>query len=233
MTDLQALNAAVAGLMASAGFPGPFILRRNAADAAYESYVFMLVLRAISQANGQVTLRSIVNPGGAPATFVFRGSPGYIFSDEFDYGYAACTLGGRPFEVHIDVRHFGSSRVLHEIDVSFIDGPEAVRCRARSEHPSSRRTHAAFECKFYGDTLGIALIRTYVGLTVDIGGLAISRFVSNASSQTIARYCTSPNVRARPRFTPNLFPGPVIGQLTQSEQQFVDSVEDDLRSWRV
>jgi hypothetical protein len=230
VTDLSALNTAITNLMNAASLPGPFILRRNAADAAYESYIFMFVLKAISQAGGQVSLRSLNNPNALPANFIFRGSPGFIYSRGFDYGYAECAFGGQALEVHVDVRHFGLSRVLHEIDVSILDAAEAARCRAQAEHPVARKTYGALECKFYGDTPGAVLIRTFVGLTVDMGSLPICRFVSNASSQAIARYCT--NTSVRPRFTARLFPGAVVGAQTEAERQFVYSVMDDLRKWR-
>lgn len=230
MTNLPELQSAITNLTNNLSLPGPFMLRRNAADAAYEAYVFMLVLRAIVQAGGQASLRSINSTTAAPATFVFRGSPGAIYSQAYDYGYAACTFNGQEFEVHVDVLFFGNSRVLHEIDVSILDSAEAVRCRDRGQHPTAGKTYAAFECKFYSGTPGTFLIRTFEGLAVDMGRLAICRFVSNAISQMIARYCTNPIIR--PRFTANLVPEPALLPLSEAERQFVDSVVDDLRNWR-
>lgn len=169
-------------------------------------------------------MRSISYANRPPRIFIFRGSPGRIYSAINDYGYALCSHNGHSFEVHVDVQHYGSSKVLHEIDVSIIEHDEGDRCRQNRTNPSAGKTKGAVECKFYGSNLGTTLIRTFVGLTDDLGALKISRFVTNHTSRTISKYCTGK--ASRPRF---------IEQLTplnhNAENQFIYSVVDDLKKW--
>lgn len=222
------LEDAIRGLFAGGPvLPAAFQLRRNLADAAYEAYIFSLVLRAVEQLGGQIRLRSITSPSAAPTTFVFRGAPGAISSRRSDYGYAVCSYGGQTFEVHVDVEHEGSSGVPHEIDVSLVDATEADRCRLARRSPKAEKTRGMIECKFYSRRLDVALIRMLVGLKDDMGVTKIARLVTNVGrdrSRAVSRYCAGK--RARPRATGDVTPLNPI-----SEQQFIDSLVDDLRAW--
>lgn len=222
------LESAIRGLFAGGPLlPAAFRLRRNLADAAYEAYIFTLVLRAVEQLGGRVQLRSITSPTTVPPTFVFRGAPGAISSRRYDYGYAACTYRGKAFEIHVDVEHRGNSGVPHEIDVSIIDAGEAARCRATGRNPKAGKTRGMIECKFRDGRLGVELIRTLVGLKDDMGMMKIARLATNVArerSRAVSQYCAGKD--ARPRTTSELTPlDPTV------EQQFVDSLVDDLRAW--
>ncbi len=224
MTTINDLRTSINNLLATGSLPSTFVLRRNAIDAAYEAYIFTLILHAVRQIGGSVELRSINNPNRPPRTFIFRGSPGRIYSSLDDYGYALCSYNGHTFEVHVDVQYYGTSKVLHEIDISIVEHDEADRCRQNGTNPLAGKTKGALECKFYGNNLGTTLIRTFVGLTDDLGTLKISRFVTNHTSRTISKYCTGKT--SRPRFMERLTP-----LNPDAENQFIYSVVDDLRKW--
>jgi hypothetical protein len=218
------LTTAIGDLFSSGVFPSPFELRRNADHAAYEAYVFTLVLRAVEQAGGTVEIRSILSPATLPGTFIFRGGPGDIYSTRYDYGYALCSYGDQEFEIHLDVEYRGNSRVSHEIDVSIVDRQEAERCRRTGSQrkPTARKTRGAIECKFY-ERLDTALIRAFVGLMDDMGDLKVSLFASNTTSATLDLYCRRKS--KRPTFVGNLVPNSV------AEQEFIDAIADGLRNW--
>jgi len=226
MTTLQDLRSAVTRLLTICGYPGTFILQKNADDAAFEVYVFTLVLRAFRQAGGAIQIRSIEFPNSTPPIFYFRGSPGYIYSRRVDYGYAEIEYNGVSLEVHIDVEHRGSSGVQHEFDVSIISSKEGRKSRRSNlpSHPSHSETSAALECKFYSTNLQKSLIRELVGAGIDMGQLRIYRFVSNRGSPTIKQYCTGPN--RRPVYTENLSPLNPRG-----EQALIDNLVEDIGMW--
>ena len=224
MSDLR---NAIRNLLTNGGLPSNFLLLRNRADAAYEAYIFSLVLRAVDEAKGDVQLRSIGSPNQPPLIFIFRGSPGYINSSLSDYGYALCTLGGKkPFEVHLDVMYSGTSSVLHEVDVSLLLADEARRCRnGATIAPAAGKAFGIIECKFYSRNLGTALIRTFVGLKAEFSSskLVFARFVTNNSSLAIERYCAK---NTRPYYDPEVTP------LNPDEESgFVENLKQDWRSW--
>ncbi len=72
--------------------------------------------------------------------------------------------------------------MLHELDVCIIDKDEAVRCRAVEVDPSQSKTHALFECKFYGDKLTLSLGREFIGLHSEFS-TAVKAIVSNTSHE--------------------------------------------------
>jgi len=198
---------------------------RRTADAAYASYVFGLIIRAASliAEPGSVGLRSIrgIGGNGAPYPFIVRGAPGYISSVAHDYGYAVFQCNSREYEVHLGVQYFGSSRVLHEFDISIIDSVDAGLARTNNRSPSSGKAKIVFECKFYGGNLGLDLGREFVGLIADFSSAKSARLVTNSGSGSVRNYLTE---RVKLKVNDHLSPG------SPEETLFINAVADDMRN---
>lgn len=183
-------------------------LKRQKVDAAYEAYIFSLILRAIDtfadRSNGQPAIRIKNINGNSNNIFTVRGGPGEIYGNSSNYSYAEFTYKDVEYEVHIDVQFAGTSTVKHEVDVSIIDKCKAENYRNEGQTAKSVSLRSAFECKFYSSSLEKHLIRAFVGLLDDMGKLELSAFTSNLFSQDIDTYCTS---KKRPYFMGRLIPG--------------------------
>lgn len=156
---------------------------------------------------------------------MFRGGPGHLGSRAQDFCYASCTLGGKQFEVHVDVVYLGTSGAPHEIDVSICDQAvgDAVRQSSGVFLPNTRGLRGAIECKFYDSQLGTALGRTFVGLVDDCGGLVAKTFATNGQSPPLAAYF-SKKARPQPFFDVSpLMPG--------NRDRLVRVIEQALRQW--
>lgn len=159
----------------------------NASDASdiFEAYVFSLVVEAARVEQASVEYRDVYNQ--APTTFVFRTSPGYIFSRTQRYSHALLVFTGKPaLEVHVGVRVVGKSGVLHECDVAVIEHAEAETCRRQRVPPRSVKVLIAIECKFYSTSLQLQLARAFLGLTTDLS-TKNPMFVTNRSSQVLEK----------------------------------------------
>jgi hypothetical protein len=224
MATLAQLRAAVAQLLSLPGLPPILQLNSNTRERAFEAYVFALAVRAVQQTGGTAELRG-VNSGPNPNPLVFRGSPGMLGSKSQDFCYANCTLNGKEFELHVDVRYEGSSGATHEIDVSVCDHARAECVRLEgTAFPPTRALLAAFECKFYDSTLGTDLGRNFVGLLDDCGALKIkAAFITNGHNTGLASYFSHTR-RPRPYFG--------VSPLTsQHSTRFIALVEQELRQW--
>jgi hypothetical protein len=154
----------------------------------FEAYVFSLVLEA-AQIEGATIAYSNVS-GGKPRNFIFRTSPGYIFSKTRNYTHAVILFPNKaPLEAHVGVRVVGKSDVLHECDVAVIEQVEAEICRQRQVPPRSSKVLIAVECKFYSTPLQLHLARAFIGLTADLSAHE-SVFVSNSSSDSLEKLLT-------------------------------------------
>jgi hypothetical protein len=191
MATLGQLQAAVSALLAAAGTTGALQLNSNTRERAFEAYVFSLLFRAVQQAGGTAVVRGILS-GPNPNPIVFRGGPGRLGSRAQDFAYAECDLGGKQFELHVDVEFQGSSGAVHEIDVSAVDAAHAQAVRAfPSSLPTARHLRVALECKFYDSTLGVVLGRVFVGLVSDCGQLKASGFLTNGANPGLALFLTA------------------------------------------
>jgi hypothetical protein len=193
-------------------------------ERAYEAYVFSLCLEAVRNAGGTTTLVGRQS-GPNPATIVFRGGPGQMASDDQDFCYAACVIGAKAFEVHVDVTFEGQSGATHEIDVSIVDASHAADVRASVDRLPRANKHliCAFECKFYTSTPKVALARTFVGLTRDCAPTRLSAFVANQATPTVNRYLST-------KWAPKPFTD--LTPLSPStERRFVANLEQVLRQW--
>ncbi len=151
----------------------------------FEAYVFSLVIEAARTEGSTITYRDIF--GNTPTDFIFRTSPGYIFSTNRSYTHAVIFFPNKaPLEAHVGVRVVGKSGVLHECDVAVIEQSEAETCRRRFVPPRSSKVLIAVECKFYSTPLQLHLARAFIGLTTDLSATK-PVFVSNSSSNSLEK----------------------------------------------
>lgn len=153
----------------------------------FEAYVFCLVLHAARTEGASVTFRDVFGHV-KPPVFIFRTSPGYIFSTTHAYTHAEIVFPFKqPLEAHLGVRISGMSRVLHECDVAVMEQAEAETCRRNQVAPRSHKLLIAVECKFYSTPLKLHLAREFIGLTSDLHSNSDSFFITNSSSDSIER----------------------------------------------
>lgn len=154
----------------------------------FEGYVFSLVIDAAKNEGATVEYRDVY--GNSPFVFVFRTSPGYIFSRAQPYTHAVISFPQKsPLELHVGVRVVGKSGVLHECDVAVIEQSEAETCRRNQVPPRSSKVLVAVECKFYTTPLQLLLARAFMGLADDLSAKKVI-FVSNSSSASVEKLLT-------------------------------------------
>jgi hypothetical protein len=222
MATLTDLRNAIDSLLNLTSTATLLQLNSNTRERAYETYVFSLCIEAVNRANGQVTLIGI-QTGPSPQTLVFRGGPGAMSSNAQDFCYAKCVLGGKEFEIHVDVEYEGNSGATHEIDVSICESRHCDSVRATGRSPLTRKNLIMlFECKFYTNNPGVSLARTFVGLRSDCSSYQLSGFVSNITTQGLRDYLSMKN-RPKP-----FIPTPLD---TGNEELFIRTIQQELRRW--
>jgi hypothetical protein len=166
----------------------PSLTTASSASDVYEAYLFSLVIEAARSEGATISYGCI--SGGPPNPFVFRTSPGYIASDEHNYGYAVIEFQNCPvLEAHVGVRVAGHSHVLHECDVSVIWQDEAQLCRNRAPllvAPRSSKLLIAVEAKHYTGGLPLHLGRAFLGLERDLSAQRVY-FVANRGAGSIEK----------------------------------------------
>lgn len=163
----------------------PSLSTASATSDIFEAYAFTLVVEAARTEGASISYRDVF--GRIPTTFVFRTSPGYIFSTIHPYTHAVIMFPNKPpLEAHVGVRVVGKSKVLHECDVAVIEQAEAETCRQRQVPPRSSQVLIAVECKFYSTPLQLHLARAFIGLTSDLSANK-SFFVTNSSSNSLEK----------------------------------------------
>jgi hypothetical protein len=162
----------------------PSLTEASALSDLFEAYVYSIVLDAARDLGAQIEYRNLA---GATTQFVFRTSPGFIFSKAQPYTYAVIALPDSALlEAHLGIRVAGKSDVLHECDVAVLHRSEAETCRQNSVDPRSAKLIMAVECKFYTVSLPLGLARSFIGLSVDMRADSC-HFVVNTSSDTIEK----------------------------------------------
>jgi hypothetical protein len=133
----------------------------------FEAYAFALVLQA-ARAEGASISYEDVN-GGVPTTFVFRTSPGHIWSDARPYCHAIIRFARKPeLEAHVGIFVEGKSGVVHECDIAVLERAEADLCRLNRATPRASKLVLSSECKFYAADIPLGLARSFLGLTSDV-----------------------------------------------------------------
>lgn len=168
----------------------PDLTRESHASDLFEAYVFTLILRAAHDLGAMIAYEDV--SGRRPPRFVFRTSPGYIYSTERQYCHAIIEFPGKPaLEVHVGVRVQGSSGVLHECDVAVLFRDEAITFRLNRVPPRQSKIVLAVECKFYSVSIPLGLARGFVGLASDLGSSRDRYFVVNTQSGQAEKYLTN------------------------------------------
>lgn len=153
----------------------------------FEAYSFAIVIRAARTEGAAISWRDVY--GNSPSVFVFRTSPGFIYSKTRTYCHAVIEFPGKPpLEAHIGVRISGRSKVLHECDVAVLLQSEADACRYLESSPRSSQVLLAIECKFYATPLPLSLARAFIGLVSDLSVKGQSIFVTNNNSDSLERF---------------------------------------------
>lgn len=182
----------------------------------YEAYTMTLVVSAARQEGFAVSFES-VRPGPAN-TVTFRTSPGHIYTSTQPYSYAVLEApNGVTVEAHVGVRALGKSRVAHECDVIVLDRDEAVACRTNRVDPLHTHAQLAVECKFYAQSVGLDLLRGFVGLSADVQA-PYGVLVSNVTSSSVAQMFKSLKRNWEDHLTPS----------SAAEERFIGNIRSVL-----
>lgn len=189
MTTTSSLLTAIQVALGSA--VSPSLTSASDTSDIFEAYIFSLILEAARVEGANIYFRNV--NGSSPSTFVFRTSPGYIFSRTQPYTHAVIDFPGKPMlETHVGVRVSGSSGVLHECDVAVLYQAEAETCRYNEVSPRSSKVIMAVECKYYANSIPLGLARSFLGLDVDMSSQDCF-FVVNTSSTSAEKLLAKKN----------------------------------------
>jgi hypothetical protein len=167
----------------------PNLTAQDAASDLFEAYLFGLVIQAAREEGAQVDYQDV--HGNRPPQFVFRTSPGQIYSTAHPYTHAILRFPAHAsLEAHVGVRVIGKSGVLHECDVLVLDHAEAATCRADRIPPRTASVVLAVECKYYASDLPLHLGRAFMGLSSELKKDDCI-FVSNTTSRSVERLLTN------------------------------------------
>ena len=163
----------------------PNLATVSATSDLFEAYTLSIILRAAQRENADIEYRG---PDDRPTNqFVFRTSPGYLWSETHPYTFALIRFPDvEPLEAHLGVRVSGKSGVLHEFDVCAIRRSEAITSRQEQVHPRHSKVVIGVECKFYTSALSLGLARSFIGLGADMTAKN-TFFVTNASSPSVEK----------------------------------------------
>ncbi|WP_284421858.1 MULTISPECIES: hypothetical protein [unclassified Bradyrhizobium] len=167
MSIKESLLADIEGVLG--GAIAPNLTAASQGADLYEAYIWSLVLQAAQSEGATISFWNVFD-SPVNTDFVFRTSPGNIFSTAHPYSHAVISFQNCPaLEAHVGVFVAGKSGVAHECDVAVLYSDEAYTCRQRSVHPRSTQVLLAVECKFYvQSSMGIGLARSFLGLTTEI-----------------------------------------------------------------
>jgi hypothetical protein len=147
----------------------PLLLSPSRGADLYELYIWSLIIEAARAEGANITFRD-VHGQSVVSNFVFRTSPGRIFSTLNPYTHAVIFFDQCPaLEAHIGIYVSGKSKVIHECDVAVLYADAAETCRTEEVHPKSTQLLLSAECKFYvQSTMGVGLARSYLGLVSEV-----------------------------------------------------------------
>jgi hypothetical protein len=145
----------------------------------FEAYTFAVVVDA-ARSDGYAAHLEALHVSNPPL-FVFRKGPGSIWSTKFSFvrlSYGTDT----ELETHLGTRIEGQSGVAHEADVSVIQRAEGVHARNERYAPRAQSCVLAFECKYYDTSIGLDILREFLGLTTDLRSKHVRQWlVTNVS----------------------------------------------------
>ena len=163
----------------------PSLCTKSASSDIYEAYLLSLVIEAAKREGAGVVYRDPDDNG--TNKFVFRTSPGYLWSKTHPYTFALIQFPNtEALEAHVGVRLAGKSKVLHEFDVCVIQRSEGEYSRSNQFHPRSSKMLIGIECKFYSSGLSLGLGRQFIGLGADVTAKT-TYFATNQSSVSVEK----------------------------------------------
>lgn len=117
------------------GAIAPNLTARSQGADLYEAYVWSLVVEAARSEGASISFLNVFG-GRVTADFIFRTSPGNIFSATQPYSHALISFPNCPdLEAHVGIFVAGKSGVAHECDVAVLYSDEAHVCRGENVHP--------------------------------------------------------------------------------------------------
>lgn len=134
----------------------------GAVNDAYEGYLWSEVIR-IAKAESPPWRITYQNAGPTNSDFVFRRSPGSIYSNR-NYTYAELARGAKKLELHLGIKILGQSGVAHEFDVVLLTKGAADVARTLRRDPERNGVRLHIEAKFYNSELSLGIARSLVGL---------------------------------------------------------------------
>lgn len=163
----------------------PSLTSSSSTSDLFEAYALSIALDAAIREGATIDYR---DPRDRPTgNFVFRTSPGYLWSDTHAYTFALIQFANtEALEAHVGIRVSGKSGVLHELDVCVLRRSEAETSRSEHVHPRQSKVLIGIECKFYTAALNLGLARSFVGLGVDMTAKN-TVFVTNTSSPSVEK----------------------------------------------
>lgn len=166
----------------------PSLSSASAANDLFEAYILMLILQAARNEGANLSYQNVY--GARPSQFIFRTSPGYIYSTTHPYTHTIIEFPNKPIlEAHVGVMVSGKSGVLHECDVLVLHRTEAEACRQSSVIPRHSKVVLSVECKFYTANIPLGLARSFMGLVSDLssGSQTCCFFVVNTGSTNVEK----------------------------------------------
>jgi len=174
---------------------------QSAGGDVFEAYVFSLIIDAAESEGGVVDFRNV--DGAVPTQFLFRTSPGHLYSQAQNYTYARLQLPNVPMlEAHLGVYVSGKSQLIHEADVVVLTSAEAELSRTNSVPPRSHQCLLAVECKFYASNISLFLGRGFVGLCSDLSARECF-FVTNSGSTSVQKLLVHKRLSWESQLRPN------------------------------
>ena len=166
----------------------PQLASRASVDKLYELFILSLVVKALKGVGATLSARD----GNDNNTNVlqFRLAPGLLHSPATSPGFIHVSYQGNEYEIQNGLRVCGTSKVLHELDVSVLERREAQVCRQNHTNPRQSKIKFLAECKYYGTPLPLSLGREYLGLNSEFRG-RVKTLASNQVSVAIQQLINS------------------------------------------
>lgn len=196
------LRAELQAALTSIGASAPVFLASAGVDRLFEGFVLSCIIRALLK-NGATLQpyngRILPSP---TATLNLRRAPGKIYENNPNHGFILVNYKGTLYEIHADLRVAGTSKVLHELDLSILDHDHAQSCRDQGVDPNGSKVRFLCECKCYGSSLPLRIGREFLGLCTEFHARA-KTIASNSNNPSILKL-----VRSHDRITQfSLYPG--------------------------
>lgn len=174
---------------------------QSAGGDVFEAYIFALIVDAAENEGAAIVFLN--RDGSVPSQFIFRTSPGHLYSSAQNYTYARIEFPNVPIlEAHLGVYVSGKSQLIHEADVVVVASSEADLCRNNSVPPRSHRCVLTVECKFYASNIGLFLGRGFVGLCSDLSARE-TFFVTNSASDSVQKLLVHKRLKWESQLQPN------------------------------